>query len=48
MVRRQFFCKHCKTRFVVEVFEEGEAEAKRIGSAPVKCPNCRSTDVKRD
>ena len=41
MVKRRFVCTECGNRFAVEVLEPGEAEEKRIGSAPVRCPECR-------
>jgi DNA-directed RNA polymerase subunit RPC12/RpoP len=40
MVKRKFVCKKCHREFVVEVYEEGEAEEKRLPSSPVRCPNC--------
>jgi len=47
MVKRQFVCKKCGHRFTAEVFEKGEAEAKRIKAAPLSCPRCSSTQVER-
>lgn len=40
MRKRRFVCEKCEESFVVEVLEEGEAEAKRIRSSPVRCPKC--------
>ena len=40
MEKRQFICKRCGKRFVVEVFEEGEAKEKRLQVSPVRCPEC--------
>ena len=47
MVKRQFVCKNCGNKFSVEVFEEGEADKKRLKGVPVSCPKCRSTNVER-
>lgn len=47
MIKREFRCINCGEKFVVEVLEPGEAEERRIRPAPVTCPNCRSTNVKR-
>ncbi len=40
MVKRRFICKRCGHRFVIEVFEPGEAEEKRTPTQPVRCPKC--------
>jgi DNA-directed RNA polymerase subunit RPC12/RpoP len=40
MKKRKFVCKKCRREFVVEVYEEGEAEEKRIHGSPVRCPYC--------
>lgn len=48
MIRRGFRCRNCGRRFVTEVLEPGEAEAKLIRSGPVRCPECGSTDLERD
>lgn len=47
MIKRQFICRDCGNKFVVEVFEPGEAEEKRIRPVPVRCPQCGSTDLER-
>jgi DNA-directed RNA polymerase subunit RPC12/RpoP len=46
MVKKQFICKRCGKKFIVEVFEEGEAKEKRLRGAPVRCPECGG-DVER-
>jgi DNA-directed RNA polymerase subunit RPC12/RpoP len=48
MIKRKFICKNCGERFVAKVLEPGEAEEKGIRSAPVRCPNCGSTEIERD
>jgi DNA-directed RNA polymerase subunit RPC12/RpoP len=40
MVKRKFICKNCGYKFEIEVFEEGEAEEKRVSTQPVRCPRC--------
>lgn len=45
MVRKEFKCQMCGTRFEIEVFEKGEAEATLQPTAPVRCPKCKSTYI---
>jgi len=45
MVKRKYICKRCGKTFVVEVFEEGEAEEKGLRGSPVTCPNCGGRQV---
>jgi len=45
MVRKKFLCRRCGRAFVKEVFEEGEAEEKRLRASPVKCPHCGSYEI---
>ncbi len=45
MVKKPFRCLSCGHKFEAEVFERGEAEAKRQPSGPVHCPRCNPTDV---
>ena len=40
MVKRNFFCKRCRETFVIEVFEEGEAQDKGLRGSPARCPEC--------
>jgi len=40
MVKRKYYCKRCKKKFVLEVFEEGEAQDKGLPGYPVRCPDC--------
>jgi hypothetical protein len=40
MKKKRFICRKCEESFVVEVFETGEAEKKRLPAAPVRCPKC--------
>jgi len=40
MIKRRFACTQCRREFIVEVFEEGEAQEKRIPTFPVRCPYC--------
>ena len=47
MVKARFICKKCGQKFTVEIFEEGEAQEKRLSAAAVRCPNCQSTAVER-
>lgn len=47
MRKKRFRCKNkdCRFEFVIEVFEQGEAEAKRVPTAPARCPKCRHTQL---
>jgi len=45
MVKRRFRCLRCGCKFEKEVFEPGEAEDKKLGSGPVTCPECKSTQT---
>lgn len=47
MIKRRFICKDCGESFATEVLEPGEAEEKGIRPAPVRCPNCGSTEIER-
>ena len=47
MITVRFICKNCGERFTVQVFDTGEAEAKRMPTAPVQCPTCGSTQIVR-
>jgi DNA-directed RNA polymerase subunit RPC12/RpoP len=40
MVKRRFICTNCGHKFVVDVFEEGEAKEKGMPSGPIRCPKC--------
>ena len=40
MVKRKYVCKRCGKTFVIEVFEQGEAEEKKLRGRPVTCPDC--------
>lgn len=46
MTRKRFLCQKCGHEFVVEVFEHGEQEKKRIKGAPVTCDKCGSAALK--
>jgi DNA-directed RNA polymerase subunit RPC12/RpoP len=48
MIKKRFKCRNCGKIFVIDVFEPGEAEAKKIPSGPVRCPDCGSTHLSRD
>jgi DNA-directed RNA polymerase subunit RPC12/RpoP len=45
MVKRKYVCKKCGRTFVVQVFEKGEAEEKKLRGSPVRCLHCGSQDV---
>lgn len=45
MVTKRYRCLNCGHRFAAEVFEKGEAEARRLPSGPIHCPGCNRTDV---
>jgi transposase-like protein len=47
MTKRKFVCKKCRSEFVIEVYEEGEAEEKRVPTYPVRCPRCGSGSIER-
>ena len=40
MKKRRFVCPRCEKSFVVEVLEPGEAQEKKVGPVPVRCPDC--------
>lgn len=40
MIEATFACERCGKRFRTRVFEPGEAEDKRVPSAPLRCPEC--------
>lgn len=40
MIKRRFICKGCGHKFEIDVFEEGEAEEKRLATRPIRCPRC--------
>lgn len=42
-----YLCTRCGKRFELEVLEPGEAEAKRLSSSPVTCPECHSRHLER-
>ena len=46
MVAKRYQCLNCGHRFEAEVFEKGEAEAKRARTQPVHCPKCNRTDLR--
>ena len=48
MVTKRFQCLNCGFEFKAEIFEEGEADAKRLPSGPVHCPRCNRTDVRKE
>jgi hypothetical protein len=48
MVRKRFRCLNCGHKFEEDVFEKGEAEAKRQPSRLVHCPRCNRTDVEQE
>lgn len=41
MKKAKFRCRKCRKEFVIDVFEQGEAEAARKSKAAVCCPECR-------
>ena len=41
MKKVKFICRKCGNKFVIDVFEPGEAEERRKPSSPVRCPECR-------
>ena len=46
MVIKRYHCLNCGHNFKKEVFEKGEAEAKRVRTMPVQCPRCERTDLR--
>jgi len=48
MVTKRLRCLNRGRRFEAQVFEKGEAEAKRLPSGPVHCPGCNRTDVEEE
>jgi hypothetical protein len=47
MIKRKFVCRNCQHEFLMEVYEEGEAEEKRVPKSPVLCPRCGSASIER-
>lgn len=47
MITVRFICKNCGERFTAQILEKGEAEAKRMPTAPVRCPKCGSSAIER-
>ena len=47
MVIQRYQCLNCGRRFEEEVFEKGEAEAKRAHTQAVRCPECNRTDLRK-
>ena len=43
MKKAKFRCKKCGKKFVKEIFEDGEAEAKKLPTSTIRCPDpeCR-------
>ena len=48
MVTKRYRCLNCGHRFEAEVFEKGEAEAKRLPVGDLHCPKCNRTDVEEE
>lgn len=46
MKTERFQCLNCGHKFEEEVFEKGEAEAKKVRAYPIHCPKCNRTDVR--
>jgi DNA-directed RNA polymerase subunit RPC12/RpoP len=47
MIKATYFCRQCKEKFTIEIFEEGEAQKKAIPAGPVRCKECGSGDLER-
>ena len=43
----RFICSDCGFEFESRVFEEGEAEERRLRPVPIRCPRCRSHKIER-
>ncbi len=48
MVKARFHCLNCGHDFETEVFEEGEAQRRKLPSAPVHCPKCKRCDLREE
>ena len=48
MMKKRFRCLNCGQQFEADVFEKGEAMAKRQSAGPVHCPHCNRTDVEEE
>lgn len=46
MVKARFHCLNCGHDFETEVFEEGEAQRRKLPSASVRCPKCNRSDLR--
>ena len=40
MKKAKFLCKRCPYEFVIEIFEPGEKEEKRLRGVRPSCPKC--------
>ena len=47
MKKVKLICRKCGHKFTYEILEEGEAEEKRLNTSPVRCPQCRSTEIEQ-
>ncbi len=48
MKDQRFICRECGFKFVVKIYEDGEAEEKRVQGGPVVCPRCHSGNIERN
>ena len=48
MIKKRYRCLNCGHTFEAEVFEKGEAEAKRVPVGQVHCPHCNRTDLREE
>lgn len=46
MITKRFRCLNWGKRFEAEVLEKGEAERERVSTGPVRCPECRRSDLR--
>ena len=44
---QKFICRTCGHKFEIKIYEEGEAEDKRVRGRSVGCPRCHSGDIER-
>lgn len=47
MKKQKYVCKDCGCEFIIEIFEQGEAEEKRLPTSPVRCKRCSSGNLER-
>lgn len=45
MLLQQFKCQRCNHRFEAEVLDKQDSKEWNLPSSPLRCPQCRSTEI---